>query len=144
MGIRDNYIKKMLQKTQTTLYIDPKDLHLNEDDSLTVHPKKINMLSLLQKESFDHVVVQNVPTASLTSIGLFHVLQALKKNGIVEIFVEQPISVMQSLDAAEIETNAKLAGFVGIKQNNYEKWVKEGQTDVKVSTIRLTMLRGEK
>jgi hypothetical protein len=51
---------------------------------------------------------------------------------------------MQSLDAGEIEANAKLAGLTDVQQSDYEKWVTQGDKDVKLSTIKLSMIRPEK
>ncbi len=77
-------------------------------------------------------------------MGLFNILQVLKKNCTLEILVDQAITVMQDLDAAELETNAKLAGFSSVQQKKYERWVKEGEKDKLISTIKLTILRQKK
>jgi hypothetical protein len=68
----------------------------------------------------------------------------LKPNSIVEVFVDQPISVMQALDASEIEANAKLAGFVDIQQHEIEYFVKDGDKDIKIKTLKMSMVRGDK
>ncbi len=134
----------MKSSSNRVLYIDPKDQHLTEENIFAIHPNKINWLASMQKETFDKAVIQNVPSAGLTSIGFFNISQTIKQGGVVEVYVSQPISVMQSLDASEIEANAKLAGFVDIKQSEYEKFVKDGEKDVKFSTIKVTMVRQEK
>ena len=134
----------MYSFSQRTLYIDSKNLHLEEEDALTIHPSKINFLAGFQKEFFDRAFILNTPSGSISSLGLFHIAQSLKQNGELQILVDQPISVMQSLDACEIEANAKLAGFADISKTPYEKFVREGDRDVKISTIKVSMVRPEK
>ena len=129
---------------EKVLYIDSKDDHLDDTNAFCVHPLKTGWLGLIQKESFDRAVILNVPSTNIKAISLFNIAQAVKENGIVEVYVDQPISVMQSLDASEIEASAKLAGLTDIKQSDFEKWTREGDKDVKTSTIKITMLRPER
>ena len=68
----------------------------------------------------------------------------LKPNCIVEVYIDRPISVMQALDASEIEANAKLAGFVDIQQHEIKYLVKDGDRDIKVKTMKMRMVRGDK
>lgn len=133
-----------MQAREKVLYIDSKDFHLEDANAFCVHPSKTAWLSYVKNESFDRAVIQNVPSGLIKPLRLFNIAQTVKQNGIVEIYVDQPISVMQSLDASEIEASAKLAGLNDIKQCDFEKWTKEGEQDVKTSTIKLTMLRPEK
>lgn len=126
------------------LYIDSKDFHLENDSVFAIHPSKLEWLSVLQKGSFDRVVIQNVPAINLKSLAFFGLAQILSNNGSVEVLVDQPISVMQNLDAAEIEANAKLGGFTDIKQSNFEQWIRVADKDTKYSTIKLTMIKPEK
>lgn len=131
-------------KKEKILYVDIKSQHLEDENSLAIHPSKINWLSCFTKETFDRAIVQNVPNSFIKSLGLFYLAQVVKINGIVDIYVDQPISVMQDLDASEIEANAKLAGFSDVQQSNYEKWIQENEKDIKISTIKITMLRPER
>jgi hypothetical protein len=133
-----------MNKAEKVLYIDSKDLHLDEENSFSVHPFKFSWLSNIQKETFDRAVIQNTPTHLIKSLSLFFLAQTVKINGIVDIFVDQPISVMQSLDASEIEANARLAGFSDPQQFSHERWVKDGERDVKISTIKVSLIRPEK
>lgn len=126
------------------LYIDPKDLHLDDENVFAVHPKKANWLSHFQPESFDKAVIQGVPSADMNALMFFYIAQSVKESGIIEVFVQQPITVMQALDAEEIEANAKLAGLIDIQQSDYEKWTREGDKDVKYSTVKLSMIRPKK
>ena len=134
----------MKTENEITLIIDGKDTHLNNDAALALHPSKINYLTLVQKESFDFGLIQNVSSGLLTSIGFFNIAQVVKQNGTVVVILEQPISVMQALDAAEIEANAKLAGFVNIQHVDFEKTEIRDGREVKYSTIKITMTRPEK
>lgn len=127
-----------------TLVVDSKDLHLEEENEFAIHPAKLQWLSFFEKESFDKVVIRNTPTASLKSISFFFMGKILKPSSIVEVYVDQPISVMQALDASEIEANAKLAGFVDIQQHEIEYFVREGEKDIKIKTMKMSMVRGDK
>jgi len=89
-------------------------------------------------------VVRNTPSANIKSLGFFYLAKALKANSLLEIYVDQPITVMQSLDASELEANAKLAGFVDIQQHEIEYFVREKDKDVKLRTIKISMIRPEK
>jgi hypothetical protein len=133
-----------MNSEESTLIIDSKDSHLDKDYAFSLHPGKINFISKFQKESFDNALIQNVPSFQLTSIGFFNIAQALKQNGRLEVIIDQPITVMQSLDAAEIDANAKLAGFVNIEQSEFEKVEQKDGRQVKSSTIKISMTRPEK
>lgn len=132
------------QKKEKVLIIDSKSQNLEDEDSLTIHPKKMQWLNLIQKESFDRAVVQNSATTFLKPIYLFYLAQAIKQNTTCVVYVDQPLSVMQQLDASEIEANAKLGGFINISITDYEKWRKEGEKNVRISTLKVTMVRPEK
>ena len=137
--------KKTDKKQQTnTLLIDAKDQHLDDEDCLAIHPAKVNWLAVFEKESFERVVVKNCPTSYLKSLAFFFIGKILKPNSIVEVFVDQPISVMQALDASEIEANAKLAGFVDIQQHEIETFHREGEKDIKIKSLKLSMVRPDK
>ena len=110
----------MIKSNEKTLVIDPKSLYLSESDTFGLHPDKLQWLSVFQKGCFDRGLIQNVPTHSLKSLSFFYLAQVIKAKGIVEVLVDQPITVMQELDASEIETNAKLAGFSDIQLTNNE------------------------
>lgn len=137
--------KKTVKKQQVhTLVVDGKDQHLDEEDVFAIHPAKLQWLASFEKESFDRVLVKSTQTSSLKSISFFFMSKILKPNCLVEVFVDQPISVMQALDASEIEANAKLAGFVDIQQHEIESFHREGDKDIKVKSLKLSMVRSEK
>jgi hypothetical protein len=133
-----------MESVKKVLYIDPVDLHLDEENVFGIHPAKLSWLSSFNKDTFDSAVIQNVPVSTLNSLAFFQMGQALKVNSVVDVYVDQPISVMQSLDAGEIEANAKLAGFSDFQQSDYEKWVKKDGKDFKFSTIKISMIRPAK
>ncbi len=134
----------MNTSVEKVLCIDSKDNHITNDNILAIHPSKIKWLANFEKETFDKAVIQNVSSDYLKPINIFYIAQSLKQNGVLEIYVDQQIKVMQELDASEIETNAKLAGFAGFEQQPFERWVKKGNQQVKISTIKVSMVRPEK
>ena len=134
----------MSSSVEKVLSIDSKDSHINNDNVFAIHPSKIKWLADFQKETFDKVVIQNVSNEYLKSINFFYIGQTVKKNGVVDVYVDQQIKVMQELEASEIETNAKLAGFTGFEQQPFERWVKKGNQQLKISTIKVSMVIPEK
>jgi hypothetical protein len=137
--------KKVVKKVEAQIiYVDGKNQHLEDETIFAVHPNKLQWLSYFEKESFDQVIVQNTPTSYLKSINFFFMGKILKPNSIVEVFIDQPISVMQALDASEIEANAKLAGFVDIQQHEIEYFVKDGDKDIKIKSLKVSMVRSDK
>jgi hypothetical protein len=137
--------KKVVKKVETlVVYVDGKNQHLEEENIFSIHPSKLQWLSYFEKESFDQIIVQNTATSFLKSINFFFMGKILKPNSLVEVFIDQPISVMQALDASEIEANAKLAGFVDIQQHEIEYFVKDGDKDIKIKSLKVSMVRSDK
>jgi hypothetical protein len=119
------------------LYVDPKDNHEKEDDCLVIHPSHLNMASAFESNTFDKIFINNTKTELLRAKGFFNLARALKSKGTLEIIVDQPIAVMQNLDAGEIEANAKLGGFINITTENYQI----NNNGTKLSTLRLKMIK---
>ena len=137
--------QRIIKKTQTnTLIVDGKDQHLDEEGVFSINPSKLQWLNIFEKESFEKVVIKNTPSSSLKSIAFFFMGKILTPNCIVEIFIDQPISVMQALDASEIEANSKLAGFVDIQQHEIEYFVRDGEKDIKLKSLKMSMVRPDR
>jgi len=126
------------------IYIDSKNSHADDHNIFSIHPNKLHFLGNFEKESFDAGVIQNCPSSTIKTLGLFYLVKILKPNAKLDVIIDQPISVMQGLDASEIEANAKLAGFVDIQQSDYETTNTEGERKMNIKTISLTMTRPEK
>ncbi len=122
-----------------TLYIDSIDNHSNEENCISIHPSHLNFLDAFDKGSFDIIMIQNTPAEFLKAKGLFYVNRCLKKGGICEIIVDQPIFVMQDLDAGEIEANCRLAGFNDINIETYSSNQNVNGVEKKIQTLRLSM-----
>ena len=119
------------------LYIDPKDNHDKEDNCLVIHPSHLNMADTFQANTFDKIFINNTKTELLRAKGFFNLAKSLKSKGALEIIVDQPIAVMQNLDAGEIEANAKLGGFTDITTESYEI----NNNGTKLSTLRIKMTK---
>ena len=117
------------------LYVDPKDNHNNEDNCLVIHPSHLNMADTFESNTFDKIYINNTKTELLRAKGFFNLAKCLKSKGTLEIIVDQPIAVMQNLDAGEIEANAKLGGFVDITNENCTV----NNNGTKLSTIKIRM-----
>ena len=119
------------------LYVDPKDNHDKEDNCLVIHPSHLNMADTFQANTFDKIFINNTKTELLRAKGFFNLAKSLKSKGALEIIVDQPIAVMQNLDAGEIEANAKLGGFTDITTESYEI----NNNGTKLSTLRIKMIK---
>ena len=119
------------------LYVDPKDNHDKEDNCLVIHPSHLNMADTFQSNTFDKIFINNTKTELLRAKGFFNLAKCLKSKGTLEIIVDQPIAVMQNLDAGEIEANAKLGGFINIDTETCEI----NNNGTKLSTLKITMVK---
>ena len=121
------------------LYVDGLEAHEKENNAMVISPNHINLADAFQKEVFDKIIIQNSKSEFLTGKAFFNLCRTLKSGCICEVIVEQPIAVMQQLDAGEIEANAKLGGFNKIETNPYETYVTRKGQQTKFSTLKLTM-----
>ena len=121
------------------LYVDGLEALEKENNAMVITPNHINLADAFQKEVFDKIIIQNSKSEFLTGKAFFNLCRTLKSGCICEVIVEQPIAVMQQLDAGEIEANAKLGGFNKIETNPYETYVTRKGQQTKFSTLKLTM-----
>ncbi len=126
--------------SEEILIIDPEN-NYNSEDGFHVLPSQLSWLKVIQKNSFDRVIIRNTPSSILSHKIFFYINKLLKQNCICEVYVSQKIGVLQDLDAQELESNAKLGKFVSIENSPYEKFVVVDGKDVKLKTIRLTMMK---
>jgi len=124
---------------QKTLYIDSQNNHADEENCISIHPSHLNFMDAFDKGAFNKIIIQNSPSEYLKAKGLFNINRALKSGGICEIIVDQPIVVMQDLDAGEIEANCKLAGFDDISTESYSFVENYNGKEKKIQTLRLIM-----
>ena len=126
---------------QRTLYVDALDNHSEEDNCLSIHPAHLNCVDAFDKNEFNKIVIKNSPSEFLKAKGLFNIYRTLKDGGVLEIIVDQPIYVMQELDAGEIEANCKLAGFDDVSTQSYSYIENINGKEKKVQTLKLTMTK---
>ena len=119
------------------LFVDSKDNHDKEENCLVINPSHLNMASTFESNTFDKIYINNTKTELLRAKGSFNLAKSLKSGGILEIVVDQPIAVMQNLDAGEIEANAKLGGFINITSENCTI----NNNGTKLSTIKIKMTK---
>jgi hypothetical protein len=93
--------------------IEPK-----EDNIMYLLPSKLSSSKFLSHNTFDRATIKNTSVEKITSKGLMGILASLKPQGKINILVHQPIAVMLSYDAKQIEANLKLAGFEDIQIND--------------------------
>ena len=106
---------------------------------MVITPNHLNLADAFQKEVFDKIVVLNSKSDLLSGKAFFNLNRALKQGGVCEVIVDQPIAVMQPLDAGEIEANGKLGGFSVVTTEDYATYVVSKGGKNKVPTIKLTM-----
>lgn len=123
-----------------TLVIDSNDVYQQDLSVFYIHPARLSHISYLTDKIFDEVVVKNSSVENLSSMNLNYVLKKMKVDAPLEIIVYQPLSVMQSYDAKQIEANAKLAGYDKIETTEVEVEVNK----VKTKTLRVAAVRPER
>jgi hypothetical protein len=126
---------------ERTLYVDSINNHSNEENCISVHPSHLNYIDAFDKEAFNKIIIKNSPLKYLKAKGLFNINRALKSGGICEIIVDQPIMIMQDLDANEIEANCKLAGFNDINTENYSSIENVNGIENRIQTLKLVMVK---
>jgi len=124
-----------------TLYIDSQNNHSDEENCISIHPSHLNFIDAFEKNAFNKIIIKNSPSEYLKAKGLFYINRALKSGGICEIIVDQPIVVIQDLDAGEIEANCKLAGFDDINTESYSFVEKHNGNEKKIQTLKLIMTK---
>ena len=87
-----------------------------EEDIMYIFPSKLNTSKYLSPNIFDQATIRNCPVEKITTTGLVGIFTSLKP--LAKLIVFQPIAVMISYDAKQIEANLKLAGFENIKIND--------------------------
>ena len=128
-----------------TLIIDGKDSHEVEEGVMTIHPAHLSLVSNFEKNSFDKCLILYSPIEYLTPSNFLGIFKVLKEGSECEIIIDQPISVMQTLDASEIEGNAKLGGFRDFNTLPCEYEYKEDKQIKKLMpTIKLIMKKPTK
>ena len=123
----------------SVLYVDSLESYEKDKNAMVITPFHLNLVDAFQKEVFDKIIIQNSKSEYLTGKAFFNLWRALKSGGTCEVIVDQPISVMQQLDAGEIEANGKLGGFNNISQVPYETYISNKGQQTKFSTIKLIM-----
>jgi hypothetical protein len=116
------------------LVIDNDGDYSDNDSIFNLHPERLNMARCLADNTFDSCIIKNSSTECLTAMNLCYVLRKLKQKAICDIFVFQPISVMQEFDTKQIEANAKLAGFIDFQSRQVE--IKDGEKSYRTTRIR--------
>ena len=89
-----------------------------EEDIMYIFPSKLNTSKYLSPNIFDQATIRNCPVEKITTTGLVGIFTSLKPLAKLNVIVFQPIAVMISYDAKQIEANLKLAGFENIKIND--------------------------
>ncbi len=129
-----------MSKKEEILIID-NDINTHIDDYFVIHPEQLKYLTKINNDSFDVVKINNTPSSILSHKVFFNIHKLLRKNGRVEVLVSQKITVLQDLDAEEIEANSKLGGFSTIDSRNYERFVKIDGVDSKIKSLMITIYK---
>lgn len=125
--------KEELKEDRLALIIDSEDVYGEDPSVFYIHPKRLFTAKYLTDKIFDEVVIKNSLVDGLTSMNFNYILRKMKVNAPITVIVSQPLSVMQSFDAKQIEANLNLAGFTNIKIEDYE--YTDEKTNLKVKTL---------
>ena len=104
----------------------------------------MRLANIFEKKSFNKAIIKNSTVDDLRALSFFNIAQSLRTGGTLEIIVHQPISVLQGVDADELEAKAKLGGFTDIKREPYETWLREGDQDYQIKGIKMIMIKQDK
>lgn len=137
-------IKKEDEEPQLFIVVDSNDTYQDDLTQFYIHPKRISLIKNLNDKIAEGAVIRNTNVEHLTSMNLHYVLKKMKVDAPLEVFIHQPLNVMQSYDAKQIEANAKLAGYDKIETSEAEIEVKRGETTTTVKTLVVTAVRPEK
>jgi hypothetical protein len=121
------------------LVVDGDGDYSEEENIFHLQPDRLALARCLADNTFQQCVIKNSSTEHLTALHLSYVLRKIKPKSVCDIFVLQPISVMQEFDCKQIEANAKLAGFTDFNSRNVE--IKDGERSYK--TVRIRCVRPE-
>ena len=131
--------KKQEEKVETfELIVDSNDSYQNDLNAYYTHPSRLSLVKHLNDKIFDGVLIKNTQVDSLTSMNLLYVLKKMKVNSFLNVVISQPLSVMQSYDAKQVEANLKLAGFDKITIEDHE------DENTKIKTLAVKASRPEK
>ena len=121
------------------LAIDSEDTYLDQPNVFYIHPGRISTVRCVANIQFSSASIKNSPVNSLTSLNLVAVLEKMKQNAPLEVYIDQPITVMQEYDAKQVEANLKLAGFDEISINSGD-YVKQS-TGKKIETLVVSCIK---
>ncbi len=130
--------KEEVKEETFKLIVDSNDSYKENLDVFYTHPARLSHLKFVNDKIFDEATVMNSHVDNLSSIYLNYILKKMKVNSKISIIIHQPLSVMQTYDAKQVEANCRLAGFDGIETVDYE------DPDTKVKTKLVTAVRPEK
>ena len=125
--------------SEQVLIVDAKDYHLDEENTMVIHPQKLGLAYTFAKESFDKAIIMNSPTHMLKSIGFFNIAKALKQGATLEVYLDEPISVMQQVELEELEALAQRGGFIDIQTSGGEEKGRKTKEPPKPKSFKMTM-----
>lgn len=134
--------KNQEEEPRLSLVVDTKDIYQEDLSIFYIHPSRLSLIKNLQDKIFDEVTIKNTNVDFLTSMNFCYILRKMKIDAPIEVIISQPLSVMQSYDAKQVEANAKLAGYEAIETEEYE--YEQEETKTKTKTLRVSAVRPEK
>jgi hypothetical protein len=93
------------------LVVDNEDVYQNDQSVFYIHPNRLDMVRCLTNNQFNSCTIKNSSIDSLSSMNFSYILRKLKPEATCQVYIYQPITVMQEYDSKQVEANAKLAGF---------------------------------
>jgi hypothetical protein len=123
-----------MSEDNMVLVIDSEGDYSDSDNIFNLKPDRLSLARCLADNTFEQCIIKNCPTDYLTALNLSFVLRKIKSKSICDIFVFQPISVMQEFDVKQIEANAKLAGFTDFQARMVE--IKDGEKSYRTTRVR--------
>ena len=122
------------------LIVDKEDKYDNQE-ILFMFPNHLSNLSCVSPNILKSATFKNCPVDVINPYNLTNLFSALKNKSKVEIIINQPIEVMQELDAKQIISNVELCGFSNIKTSDIK--ISDENSKKKYNSLVVSFIKDE-
>ena len=122
------------------LIVDKEDKYDNQE-ILFMFPNHLSNLACVSPNILKSATFKNCPVDVINPYNLTNLFSALKNKSKVEIVINQPIEVMQELDAKQIISNVELCGFSNIKTSDIK--ISDEKSKKKYDSLVVSFIKDE-
>ena len=132
----------MSQQEKIELIVDSEDNYLNSSSVFYIHPQRLSLIRTAQDKVFCSALIKNCQVDYLSSTNFSYIVRKMVIGAPIEIIINQPLKVMQSYDAKQVEANMKFAGFSNFRM--VETNFVDPKSGIKYLTLLISAVRPEK